>query len=175
MREIVVHVPHQKKLALNWGSGFQSPRNLRVRLVAPGAGIVLSGRFKAQHSEMLALVIEVMHEAPETKSRIVVRGLAKDRAQVNFHANARLLKGAKRADASIDARALLLSDEARCELQPDLEIDEQEVRATHSTFVGPLDEEEIFYLQSRGVPEEKAKELLIAGFLNIAQHVKLVK
>ena len=74
-------------------------------------------------------------------------------------------KGARGADAAINAKALLLSEDAKAQLMPYLEIDEQEVKATHRTFVGPLEEEELFYTRSRGVNEQEAKKLLIDGFL----------
>ncbi|OHA48123.1 MAG: hypothetical protein A2806_00595 [Candidatus Terrybacteria bacterium RIFCSPHIGHO2_01_FULL_48_17] len=171
--EIVIRRPQTQKLKYQWRG--RKAHNIIIRLVAAKAGVELSGTFIAKKNDSLPISISIHHEAPETKSRIFVRGIAQDRSVVSFRANARLKKGARKADAAINAKALLLSQNARCELQPDLEIDEQEVRATHTTFVGPLDEEEIFYLQSRGVSEEKAKELLIKGFLNIAQHVKQVK
>jgi len=76
-----------------------------------------------------------------------------------------LQRGARGADAAINAKALLLSEDAKAQLMPYLEIDEQEVKATHATFVGPLDEEELFYARSRGLNEQEAQKLLIDGFL----------
>lgn len=116
--------------------------------------------------QAVTIEIDVVHEAPETESKIILRGLVTGRAAVNVHGNVLIKKGARGTNTHFEAKALLLSPQARCEIVPALEIDENQVRASHSTYVGKLDEEELFYLQSRGIARETAESMLIRSFLN---------
>lgn len=165
MQEITVTERGARKLDYLWGSGNNAPRTILVRLVVAGAELVLRGFFFTRAQEELAVRIEVRHEAPQTKSRVVLRGIAKDASFARVHEVAILQKGARGAEAHVEAKAILGSDQARAELEPYLEIDEDEVRATHSAWVGPLEEDERFYLMSRGLSSAKADALLLAAFL----------
>ncbi|OHA53470.1 MAG: hypothetical protein A2991_01365 [Candidatus Terrybacteria bacterium RIFCSPLOWO2_01_FULL_58_14] len=165
MQEITVIEREVRKLDYLWDSGNSAPRAILVRLVAAGAEVALRGFFFTRAREELAVRIEVRHEAPQTKSRVVLRGIAKDASSARIHEVAILQKGAKGAEAHVEAKAILTSDQARAELEPYLEIDEDEVRATHSAWVGPLEEDERFYLMSRGFSPAKADALLLAAFL----------
>ena len=123
-------------------------------------GIFLGGGF-----DKFPLNIRVDHKVGDTKSRVVVRGVLTDKAQIEFKGNVNIKKGARRSDTHLEAKAILLSPDAKNRLEPYLEIDENDVKATHSTYAGPLDEHEIFYLRSRGFFEDKAKSLLTEGFI----------
>lgn len=126
----------------------------------------LRGAFFARGKESLPLRIEVVHEAPRTKSNIILRGLVEDQAYAEVHAFAILKKGAKGAQTHVEAKALLRSEHARAKLEPYLEIDEDDVRVTHAASVKPLEEEEIFYLMSRGLSRVSAEELLLKSFFS---------
>jgi Fe-S cluster assembly protein SufD len=73
-------------------------------------------------------------------------------------------KGARRADASQTNRNLVLSEGAHADSVPNLDIEENDVRCSHASAVGPIDPELIFYLESRGVPPEAARRLILLGF-----------
>ena|SRR3989344_5731473 len=163
--EIIITQPYTKKLAFHWGDTTPTPSDISIRLTVPGAGAQISGIFKGKNNNNVSVVIGIRHEAPGTKSRVVLRGLLHDHATADVKIMAVLQRGARGADAAINAKALLLSEDAKAQLMPYLEIDEQEVKATHATFVGPLDEEELFYARSRGLNEQEAQKLLIDGFL----------
>jgi len=163
--EIIISQPYIKKLTFYWDGTNSPSSNILIRLTVPGAGVHISGIFRGEKNNNVSLVIGIRHEASSTQSRVVLRGLLCDRATADVKITAVLQKGARGADAAIDAKALLLSEDAKAQLMPYLEIDEQEVKATHRTFVGPLEEEELFYTRSRGVNEQEAKKLLIDGFL----------
>jgi Fe-S cluster assembly protein SufD len=92
-------------------------------------------------------------------------GVILDKGTLTFNAIGHIIKGAKNADAQQSSHVLMLSDKGRGDANPILLIDENEVTAGHAASVGQVDEEDLFYLQSRGLDEETAKRLVIRGFL----------
>ena len=88
-----------------------------------------------------------------------------DRAVGSFYGLVSIKKGAKNTDTFFREDALLLSDTAKAEAIPSLEIDENEVKAGHASTVGPVDEEQLFYLTSRGITRKEAESLVVRGFL----------
>lgn len=92
-------------------------------------------------------------------------GVIVDRGTLTFNGIGQIIKGAKFADAQQESRVLMLTDKGRGDANPILLIDENEVTAGHAASVGQIDEEDLFYLQSRGLSEEHAKRLVIRGFL----------
>ena len=77
----------------------------------------------------------------------------------------RVDKGAQQTDAFQESRNLLLSREAHADAIPGLEIEADDVRCTHAAAIAQLDDEQLFYLRARGLPEEQARRLVIEGFL----------
>jgi Fe-S cluster assembly scaffold protein SufB len=150
-----------------WRCGDET---LRIRLLNEGAEVELFGAFVVCAENALSLRIEVLHEAPKTKSRIVLRGLVAEQGIARVHEIATIRKGAAGAETHVEAKAILLSEQAKAELEPYLEIEEDEVRATHSASVRPLEEEEIFYLTTRGLSRAAAQRLLIEAFFRPVAH-----
>ena len=153
----------QKKYYL-W-TGKSKPVDLNFVLNRKNTGLEVYGIFLGGGIDKFPLNIRVDHKVGDTKSRVVVRGVLTDKAQIEFKGNVNIKKGARRSDTHLEAKAILLSSDAKNRLEPYLEIDENDVKATHSTYAGPLDEHEIFYLQSRGLSRDKAKSLLTEGFI----------
>jgi Fe-S cluster assembly protein SufD len=89
-----------------------------------------------------------------------------DKARTIFTGLIRVDEGAHKTDAYQKVRNLLLSDEAEANSAPGLEIEADDVRCTHGATSGQVDMEEIFYLQSRGIPLRLAHQLVTFGFLN---------
>lgn len=137
----------------------------RLALSRRGKTQHLYGLFLADGNADFIIDVNAVHSSQDTESRIIIRGIAKDRGNVKIHGNVLIKRGAKGTNTHFEAKALLLSAQARCEIIPALEIDENAVKASHSTYVGRLDEEELFYLQSRGIPEQDARRMLIISFL----------
>ncbi|RZI48991.1 Fe-S cluster assembly protein SufD [Lactococcus kimchii] len=97
---------------------------------------------------------------------ILQNGVILDRGTLTFNAIGHIIKGAKNADAQQSSHVLMLSDKGRGDANPILLIDENDVTAGHAASVGQIDEEDLFYLQSRGLDEDMAKRLVIRGFLS---------
>ena len=79
---------------------------------------------------------------------------------------ARVLKGASGARSFVHERGILLDKGARVDGLPDMSVDESDVKATHSSATAPVDEETVFYLMSKGIPEVGVKKLIVSGFLS---------
>ena len=105
------------------------------------------------------------HEAPDAYSNLLYKGALKDRAHTVFYGNLIVPPGAPRTDAYQTNRNLVLNEGARADTIPFLEIETADVRCSHAGAVGRVDDEHLFYLRSRGVPEEVAKRLIVIGFL----------
>jgi len=122
------------------------------------------------------LVSDLVHDAPQTTGSVEARGAMTDKSRSLFKGMIRISKNAINANAYLSEHAILLSKDAKADAIPGLEIDTNEVKATHSASVAPIDEDQIFYLWSRGIPEAEARKLIVLGFLEPAvQKVPLPK
>lgn len=106
------------------------------------------------------------HAAPHGRSDLLYKGALTDRARSVFRGLIRVAKGAQLTDAYQTNRNLLLSDEAKATALPNLEIAADDVRCSHGATVGQVDEEQLFYLLSRGLPRATAERLLVLGFFD---------
>ena len=104
------------------------------------------------------------HAAPRTTSDLVFKGAVGGRSRSVYSGLIRMRRGAKGANAFQTNRNLVLSDGAHADSVPNLDIEENDVRCSHASAVGPIDAEQRFYLESRGVPTEAAERLILLGF-----------
>lgn len=123
----------------------------------------------AQHCD-LTMVID--HSVPECTSRELVKSVLEDRARAVFQGKVIVRPGAQKTDGKQMAQALLLSDEAEFDSKPELEIYADDVVCGHGSTSGQLDDDLLFYLRARGIPEHEARALLIAAFIDeVLDHV----
>jgi Fe-S cluster assembly protein SufD len=108
------------------------------------------------------------HVAPNTSSELDYRTVAGDRARSAYTGRLRIAKTALGADAHQRNHNLLLSDTARADTIPELEILTNEVKCSHAAAVGPIDEEQVFFCTSRGLSPADARRLIVLGFLESA-------
>lgn len=106
------------------------------------------------------------HRVPDTASDLLYKNSLDDKARTIFAGLIRVERGAHRTDAYQKVRNLLLSDEAEANSAPGLEIEADDVRCTHGATSGQVEQEELFYLQSRGISKPLAQRLIVSGFLN---------
>jgi Fe-S cluster assembly protein SufD len=104
------------------------------------------------------------HAAPDTTSDLVYKGAVAGRSRSVYTGLIRVDEAARGTNAQQTNRNLKLSDEAWAESVPNLEIKNNDVRCSHASAVGPIDEEQRWYLESRGVPTGVAERLIVAGF-----------
>ena len=137
----------------------------QIRLKGEGAKVTIRGIMHAKAQSKLAYLLEVHHEADHTESDIEFRGVAEERGHIVFDGLIRVYEGVVGVIANEQNRNLLLSDQAVVEARPRLEIDTNEVVCRHGATVGDLDKDALFYLMSRGIPEQEALSILIEAFL----------
>ena len=106
------------------------------------------------------------HSAPRTTSRLLFKGAVQDESHAVYSGLIRVRKGAAGTDAAQTNRNLVLAAGARADSVPNLEIEENDVRCTHASAVGPVDEDQRYYLEARGVPPRVAERLIVLGFFD---------
>jgi Fe-S cluster assembly protein SufD len=138
--------------------------DIQCRLNSPGSHVDMLGLYIADDSQHLDHETLQDHIAPHASSNLLFKGALLKRGRSVFRGLIRVHPGAQRTDAYQTNRNLILSGDARADSLPNLEIAADDVRCSHAATVGQLDREEIFYLQSRGIPRLEAMRLVIFGF-----------
>ena len=117
---------------------------------------------------------KVVHNAPNTSSTIESKSISQGSGRTNYRGLVRIPEGASGSKTSIECDALMFSDEATSDTEPYIEIKEDDVEMAHEATVGRIGDEEIHYMQSRGIEEEEAKEMIVRGFIEpIAKELPL--
>lgn len=136
-----------------------------VWLMEPGAhGEVLSIAFAGdgQHQDAGA---KMVHVAPETTSTIVSKSISKNGGRAGYRGLVRVEPGAEDAKCFVRCDALILDDQSRSDTYPYMEIEENDTEMGHEATVSKVGEEQLFYLMSRGLTEEQATSMVVAGFI----------
>ncbi|MGQ9836408.1 MAG: Fe-S cluster assembly protein SufD [Cyanobacteriota bacterium] len=154
---------HYQQHALQWGSQF-SRHNLEVTQVGSQAYTDLKGLTLlrgSQHSDTHSCLV---HQVSHGSSRQLHKCIVDESAHAVFRGRVLVCQAAQLTDAAQSNRNLLLGPKARVDTQPQLEIFADNVKCAHGATVSQLETEEIFYLQSRGIPQEQARKLLTYAF-----------
>jgi len=104
------------------------------------------------------------HHAPRTESQLLFKGAVADTARSVYSGMIRIRKGARGANALQTNHNLVLSEGAHADSVPNLDIDENDVRCSHASTVGPIDEDQRYYLETRGIEPAVAERLIVLGF-----------
>lgn len=135
-------------------------------LEARGTGSELLGLAYGRGEEYVDFFTLQDHIGPDTRSDLLYKAALRDSARSVYYGLTRVGLGATNADANQENRNLILSTTARADSDPVLEIlTSNVIRASHGATAGPVDEEQLFYLQARGIPREKAEGMLVWAFL----------
>lgn len=138
--------------------------NIFVALQGEGGNAELNGLYMGNDAQHIDNNTLIDHAVSECTSRELYQGILNDTATAVFSGKILVEPNAQKTDADQSNNCILLSDEARINTKPQLEIYADDVRCTHGATVGQLDAEAIFYLQSRGISRQRAKNLLIYSF-----------
>ena len=144
--------------------GMLTRFDTHVRLVGRDARADLDGLYVARGKDIVDHHTVVVHECESTTVEESYKGIVDDEAQAVFDGLIVVKPGAQHTNAQQFNRNLLLSDKAVIHTKPQLEIDADDVVCSHGATVGKLDEQQLFYLQSRGVSAEHAKQMLTRAF-----------
>lgn len=137
-----------------------------VELAGPGAEAHLKGLYLCNGDEQVRFRILMHHRAPGCHSTQLFNGIAGGRAQVHFDGTIVVAPDAQQTQAYQENHNIVLSDTAKVETKPQLEIYADDVKCSHGATVGQLNEDELFYMRSRGIPEKEAKTLQMLSFLS---------
>ncbi len=144
--------------------GAVARTDLHVRLEEPGAECSLDGLYLARGSELLDHYVQMEHAAPHTTSGAYYKGVADEKGIGGFVGRVLIARGANGSASEQLNNNLLLSDNAFAHTRPQLEIDNDDVKASHGSTVGQLDPDALFYLESRGLSSSTARAMLTLAF-----------
>ena len=136
-----------------------------IYLMEPGAkGDVLSVAFagKGQHQDAGG---KAVHVAPNTSSNIVSKSISKNGGRTSYRGLVKVYPGAKNSKSFVRCDALLLDEQSRSDTYPTTEVDEPQVRIGHEATVSKVSDEQLFYLQSRGITRAEAETMIVNGFI----------
>jgi Fe-S cluster assembly protein SufD len=136
-----------------------------ARLTGPGGTFSRACAYAPGEGEHTDFTLEVAHEAPHTTSRIVAKGVASGSGHGVVQGRVIVRQAAQKSDSHQMSRALLLTPHAEIDQKPELEIFADDVKCGHGAAIGALDANQLFYLRARGIPENEARNLLVAAFL----------
>ncbi len=135
-----------------------------VALDGEGCSSALNGLYLAGGSRLVDNHTLIQHAQPHCSSRQVYHGILDDKARAVFSGKIHVRPAAQKTDAIQSNKNLLLSEDAIVDTKPQLEIYADDVRCTHGSTVGQIDENGVFYLRSRGINEKLAREMMIQAF-----------
>ncbi len=138
--------------------------DLEVSLDAPGAEAHLAGLYLPAGDSFVDNHTRIDHRAPHGTSREIFRGIVMDRAQAVFNGKIVVHPNARKTDSEQHVANLLLSPNTQVNAKPELQIDNDDVKCAHGATCGQLDENAIYYLRSRGLPLETARNVLLYTF-----------
>ncbi len=108
---------------------------------------------------------KLVHAAPNTSSQLISKSISKGGGRASYRGLLKVSKGAHGAKSNVVCDALLLDERSRSDTYPYIEIDEDDVTVGHEASVSKIGEEQLFYLQSRGLAEDEASAMIVAGFI----------
>lgn len=140
-------------------------QEIHVVVAGEGSDLTLRGINLLGGESHTDVTFTVGHDVPHTTSTEVIRNVVFDRARGVFQGQIRVAQDAQKTDAKMSCNTLLLSDEAEFSAKPELEIFADDVQCGHGATVIDIDHTHLFYLMARGVPENKARAMLVNAFV----------
>ena len=145
--------------------GVSCDVKLDVRLAGEGAEANIYGAYVCGGDEKVKISVDMHHDLPHCNSRQLFKGIASGASKVDFYGKIIVAQDAQRTEAYQENHNILLSDGAKVDTKPQLEIYADDVKCSHGATIGRLNEEEQFYMRSRGISLEDAKVLQMISFI----------
>ena len=154
----------EKKLIFLFTDKMPKEFDLTVHLKGYKSRAEVVVAFLGRKNDETIMNIRIIHDAPETYGRVTMKAALFDEARIVFKGMLEITSEAKGSDSYLLAKALLVSPKTRAEIYPYLEIKTDEIKASHGSSVGRIDEGTLFYLQSRGIQRDEAEKIILSGF-----------
>lgn len=155
---------------INWVDiclgGKLTKSEIITKLEKEGANTNIFNLFFSNNNQQFDLSSSIFHNFKHTTSDMVVKGALDNKSKVIINGLVKIAEKATNSNGYQKQDALLLSQDAEIDPIPNLEIDNNEVKCSHGTTVSKIDKEKLFYLKSRGIPEQEASKLMIKGFFD---------
>lgn len=140
--------------------------DLYLQFLQPGAEANLNGAFLCKHNQHIDNHLTLEHISGRCQSTTRYKGLVTDQGKAVFNGRIHIHPGAQKTDAQLNNKNLLLSDQAEIDTKPELEIYADDVKCAHGASIGQLNENALFYFESRGIDKATAEAMLSFGFIN---------
>ena len=165
IRNIEVQSGQRKDMVLLVYPGVSCDIRLDVKLVGEGAEANIYGAYVCGGDEKVNIAVDMHHDLPHCNSRQLFKGIGGGKSRVDFYGKIIVAKDAQRTEAYQENHNILLSDDAKVDTKPQLEIYADDVKCSHGATIGRLNEDEQFYMRSRGITLEDAKVLQMISFI----------
>ena len=165
LQNIVVDRDARETVVVIVMPGVSVDMRFNVELVGEGAEANIYGAYICSGQERVKITVDMHHKVAHCASRQLFKGIAGGSSKVDFYGKIIVAKDAQRTEAYQENHNLLLSDGAKVDTKPQLEIYADDVKCSHGATIGRLNEEEQFYMRSRGISLEDAKVLQMISFL----------
>ncbi len=140
-------------------------QELNIKVTGEGADLTLRGINLLGAETHTDVTMVLGHDVPHTGSTEVIRNVVFDRAKGVFQGMIRVAPDAQKTDAKMACNTLLMSDDAEFSVKPELEIFADDVQCGHGATVADIDHNHLYYLMARGIPENKARAMLVNAFV----------
>ena len=172
-QQIVVEGNARADVILLIFPGISADIKLDVHLVGEGAEANVYGAYVCGGEEKVKIAVDMYHDEPHCNSRQLFKGIAGGVSKVDFYGKIIVAQDAQRTEAYQENHNILLTDGAKVDTKPQLEIYADDVKCSHGATIGRLNEEEQFYMRSRGISLEDAKVLQMISFIApVLEHVE---
>ena len=164
-QNIVVERDAKLDMVLLVMPGVSCDIKLDVKLAGEGAEANIYEAYVCGGDERVKISVDMHHDLPHCNSRQLFKGIAGGTSRVDFYGKIIVAKDAQRTEAYQENHNILLTDGAKVDTKPQLEIYADDVKCSHGATIGRLNEEEQFYMRSRGISLEDAKVLQMISFI----------
>jgi Fe-S cluster assembly protein SufD len=164
-QNIVVERDAKLDMVLLVMPGVNCDVKLDVKLAGEGAEANIYGAYVCGGDERVKFSVDMHHDLPHCNSRQLFKGIAGGTSRVDFYGKIIVAQDAQRTEAYQENHNILLTDGAKVDTKPQLEIYADDVKCSHGATIGRLNEEEQFYMRSRGISLEDAKVLQMISFI----------
>lgn len=172
-QHIVVEKDARADIVLVVFPGASCDVKMEVRLVGEGAEANIYGAYVCGGDERVKIAVDMNHDVPYCNSRQLFKGIAGGASKVDFYGKIVVAQDAQKTEAYQENHNILLSDGAKVDTKPQLEIYADDVKCSHGATIGRLNEEEQFYMRSRGIALEDAKVLQMISFIApVLEHIQ---
>lgn len=154
-------------VVIDSGKTIKADYNLQLVFEKPGILAEVLGIFDLGAGQEIKIIMSTKHVASNTSCTVFIKAVLNDRSSFDFRGKIMIGKEAVQTNAFLHDNVLVAGENTKRNSQPTLEIETNDVKASHDSTTGRVDENQLYYLESRGLSEPEAKNLITAGFLAV--------